>query len=86
MMYEAQSGRCAICGTINPGQKHKNFAVDHDHISGAIRGLLCKYCNTGLGAFRDSEKLLSAAINYLLKYRTSHPEEIQERESDILPD
>jgi len=62
-MMEAQNGVCAICGqTENGGKK---LAVDHDHDTGAIRGLLCGACNKGLGHFQDSEKIMDAAIQYL---------------------
>ena len=56
----AQAGRCAICGTA-PKQPH----VDHDHRTGAIRGLLCHRCNLGLGAFRDHVETIKQAIGYL---------------------
>lgn len=67
-MSERQNHRCAICGgeenTVIRGQKI-TLAVDHDHVTGAIRGLLCVKCNRGLGLFQDSEVFLSAAITYL---------------------
>ena len=46
---------------------NKNFAVDHCHETNQIRGLLCSSCNIGLGQFQDSIKLLSKAIDYLIK-------------------
>lgn len=61
----AQGGRCAICRTDAPGGKHGRFHVDHDHATGAIRGLLCDGCNKGLGCFRDSTDALRAAVDYL---------------------
>jgi hypothetical protein len=64
-MLEEQGGCCAICGTKNTGHT-AHFAVDHDHATGKVRGLLCSLCNTGLGGFRDDPKRLEAAINYIL--------------------
>lgn len=57
-----QGGRCAICGGDQGG---KTLAVDHDHGSGAIRGLLCSNCNTALGLFNDQTDRLRSAIGYL---------------------
>lgn len=60
------NGRCCICGeTPKPDKLGRTLAVDHDHKSGQVRGLLCRSCNTGLGLFKDSEDLLLAAISYL---------------------
>lgn len=59
-----QGGRCAICHQ-RPGKK-KRFAVDHDHQSGAVRGLLCGRCNHDLlGAGFDSKIKMWAAYVYL---------------------
>ncbi len=70
-MLASQGGRCAICGRSDPGdQRRRNFAVDHDHTSGRVRGLLCGLCNTGLGQLQDSEEILEAAISYLRKSRS----------------
>ena len=57
-----QGGGCAICGGQSPKGR---LAVDHDHRSGQIRGLLCVRCNTGLGSFMDNPHLLQQAIHYL---------------------
>jgi len=54
---------CAICkGSDSSGRA---LAVDHDHTTGEIRGLLCSRCNPGLGQFQDDPTLLQAAIDYL---------------------
>lgn len=62
-MLLAQSGRCAIC--ITPFAEVKEPHVDHDHKTGAVRGLLCKDCNLVLGCVDDSTDLLARAIAYL---------------------
>jgi len=68
-LLQKQQGRCAICGK-SVGHKsclgqQCRLAIDHDHRTGAIRGLLCNNCNRGLGRFKDSVTLLQAALRYL---------------------
>lgn len=62
-----QKNKCAIC--------RKRFigipCVDHNHKTGANRGLLCRYCNLVLGNARDSVRTLLRAIKYLEKYGAS---------------
>lgn len=58
-MVEAQGGLCAVCGVRPP--EH----VDHDHVTGAVRGVLCSGCNQGLGNFRDSATALRRAADYV---------------------
>ena len=64
LLLEQQDNKCAICGTNTPGGKGR-FHVDHDHTSGAIRGLLCSSCNIGLGHFKDDPEILILAAEYL---------------------
>jgi hypothetical protein len=58
----AQSGRCAIC---RKKPEKVRLAVDHDHVTGKVRGLLCTCCNTALGKFNDDVNLFQTAIDYL---------------------
>jgi len=58
-MLMRQGGKCAICG------REGTLCVDHDHITGAVRGLLCRGCNTGIGGLGDSVANLMAAVEYL---------------------
>lgn len=58
----AQNYLCKICST---DLHNKKACTDHDHLTNMIRGILCDGCNTGLGHFDDSVKLLTNAINYL---------------------
>ena len=61
MLYK-QGGKCGICGSVSNG---KRLAIDHDHETGRVRGLLCQQCNTALGLFKDQVELLKKAIDYL---------------------
>jgi len=66
-MLDEQEGVCAICR--RPPSAMTHLAVDHDHSTGVVRGLLCGACNLGLGNFRDDPDLLWRANQYL--YQTS---------------
>lgn len=66
--FTAQGGVCAICGKpseVDGAYNKRNLAIDHDHLTGAVRGLLCHHCNNGLGCFKDSIPSLLQAIDYL---------------------
>lgn len=67
-MLEAQGGGCAICGVVPPEDK-RPLCVDHDHDTGAVRGLLCDLCNQGLGSLRDSLDLIRKALEYLERHQ-----------------
>lgn len=62
---------CAICGAVagGPSCPKQALHIDHCHSTGVVRGLLCSFCNSGLGYFRDDAGLLSAAIEYLARTR-----------------
>ena len=64
-MYAAQGGVCALC-LVATG-KTKALAVDHDHKTGYVRGLLCGPCNKILGHARDDTAFFNRAILYLLQ-------------------
>jgi hypothetical protein len=61
-MLAAQENACLIC--LTPFDK-KRPAVDHNHATNRLRGLLCSNCNTALGLLKDSRKMLMNAISYL---------------------
>lgn len=62
----SQNRRCAICATDKPTKnKPRSFAVDHDHLTGKVRGLLCFRCNVGLGLLGDRSASAQSAIQYL---------------------
>ena len=62
-MAQGQGNCCAICRT--PFSDKLKPCVDHCHASTYVRGILCRHCNTGLGHFQDSPKLLQRAIHYI---------------------
>jgi hypothetical protein len=68
-----QDGKCAICGNAAKGGKTSSASlhVDHDHVTGQVRALLCNDCNTGIGKFRDDPALLYAAADYIRIHRES---------------
>lgn len=61
-LYDKQVGLCGIC--LDALDK---FAVDHDHATGKVRGLLCYPCNSGLSQFKDNTKNLRRAILWVEK-------------------
>ena len=63
-MRDEQDGKCAICGKYEEASK-RQFAVDHCHDTGKVRGLLCSNCNTGIGNLNDDINMLNKAIEYL---------------------
>jgi hypothetical protein len=66
-MLLAQDNQCAICKKppANLGKGTSVLYVDHDHIIGNVRGLLCHYCNSLLGHANDDINILQESINYL---------------------
>jgi hypothetical protein len=68
-MLESQGGVCAICVGAHVGGRSDalRFTVDHCHSTGAVRGLLCMKCNTGIGMLGDDPARLRAALAYLEK-------------------
>ncbi|MFD8496224.1 endonuclease VII domain-containing protein [Amycolatopsis sp. NPDC059657] len=61
-----QRYRCAVCGR-HEDRLPLGLMVDHDHVSGTVRALLCHSCNAGIGHFRESPEILRAAIAYLAR-------------------
>lgn len=73
-IYNSQKGQCKICGVFlklgivggsTDKDKSLRAALDHCHKTGKLRGILCGYCNRGLGLFQDSPEKLRLAAKYL---------------------
>lgn len=62
-MLEEQDHLCAICR--EPCSSGRRLAVDHCHLTGKVRGLLCMNCNIALGKLKDSVKIAQSLIRYL---------------------
>jgi len=66
-LFEQQGGLCAICGKPEIARNQygiRSLAVDHNHKTGEIRGLLCSYCNMKLGILENVEFVVKA-VKYL---------------------
>jgi hypothetical protein len=68
-MFEEQNGCCQICNKHQSKFK-RSLSVDHCHITGKVRGLLCGPCNTAIGMLKDDTKIIESALNYLNKYKS----------------
>lgn len=75
--WVAQNGRCLICARsmLKNGHKSESVTVDHDHVTGMARGLLCTRCNIAVGRFESLLRLLAGNFpfvgqieDYLRKY------------------
>ena len=68
VMREAQGDRCAICKgeRCGPGDR---LHIDHDHVTGKVRALLCSRCNTMIGLAGDDPARLTAAAAYIRRHR-----------------
>lgn len=67
-MYKEQNNKCGICGnkeTQKQNGKIIHLAIDHDHDTDEIRGLLCSRCNSLLGFVDDDITILQKSIKYL---------------------
>lgn len=63
-MFESQGGRCSICGR-HRDELNQELSIDHNHMTGKVRELLCVKCNSLLGYSCDSIDILRKAIDYL---------------------
>lgn len=80
LLMTLQEEACAICKLPETARDPKShrciaLAVDHDHATGAIRGLLCSKCNRALGYLNDDINLLLAGVAYISRHMQRKPVE-----------
>lgn len=71
-MLASQQWKCSICQM--EFEAERDACVDHSHSTGAVRGLLCNFCNTGIGLFRENAVFLASAIEYIKKHCSTEHE------------
>lgn len=68
-LIKRQRDRCAVCRSDTPGGRWKCWHIDHDHVTGRVRGLLCGRCNTAIGMLQDDPEIIKAAARYVTRHR-----------------
>ncbi len=71
-LAKKQNNACAICGRVDESDG-KSLALDHDHETHTIRGLLCMRCNTGIALLGEEPTVLLQAVKYLRRHATPPP-------------
>src|SRR5690606_11534731 len=61
-LADAEAQVCAVCGS------DQRQVVDHDNVTGAVRGVLCSWCNTAIGHAFDEPERLRAMAAYLERF------------------
>ncbi len=82
-LLKKQNHQCAICGATKANSRGHKLYVDHNHVTGAVRGLLCGKCNSAIGYFSECSATLIKAAEYVsdaaetnLDYRRSTVQQI----------
>jgi len=68
-LKDAQDGACIVCRCAD----QKRLYVDHNHATGAVRGLICHGCNVGIGHMKDDPTMLVRAAEYLVRTGQAYP-------------
>lgn len=67
VLLKSQGGVCAICR--KPGWAGMSPHVDHDHETGAVRGILCKACNSAMGLIKEDLDIAQSMVEYMKKFK-----------------
>jgi hypothetical protein len=69
LKYAAQDGACAICGRLCPADGAAGLHIDHDHVTGTIRGLLCSLCNNAVGLIKENSDVALKMAEYISSWQ-----------------
>jgi hypothetical protein len=83
-IFTDQHGGCAICGAHHGNTVATRLCIDHNHVTGELRGLLCRRCNTAIGYFGDSSAIIKHVIAYLKLHAEYESDEAAERRRKVL--
>ena len=67
-LLKMQKHKCGVCGaseSIGRGGQVTRLCVDHDHLTGAVRGLLCSKCNAAIGLLKDDSEIIKRAVKWV---------------------
>ena len=70
-MLQEQNSSCAICFVKAEDERNKILCVDHNHLTGEVRSLLCNGCNTAIGLLKENQEVILRAAEYLKKFSAS---------------
>lgn len=70
--YKEQKGKCDCCGKKIPKSGSTKLALDHNHISMQIRGILCRDCNINIISILENKQKTVMGLTYLLKWEPSY--------------
>lgn len=71
-----QDGKCWTCSVKAEDTINKVLSVDHNHLTGEVRGLLCDPCNTAIGLLRESQEIIAKVSKYLHEKGSCAPKEV----------
>jgi hypothetical protein len=86
-LFKEQNGQCYICNVTQGDKTGRRLAIDHDHASGEIRGLLCTNCNQGVGSFAHNPYLMISAAEAMInkrRYTISELKNLVEKSSELI--
>jgi len=71
-VWVRQGGVCVICEQPERTERNRLLTIDHDHVTGRFRGLLCSQCNRAIGLLQDNPKVIDAAARYIERSRSGY--------------